>query len=159
MSECNSGVNSISQLRYNTMIGLFWNYSVFNNYFRSLCYCLINLPLPHDCWYLPYLPLFEHFLVSICFAFIACFALVFILKQWSLFMHVGSNVKICLLFYDYSCPDRRPVVWVLKCIAYPSQKSEQCHEYSMHAWFSLMIAHVSKFAFIQACLIIEAMFF
>ena len=39
-------------------------------------------------------------------------------------MHVGSNVKIKM-----SIVGRRPVVRVLKRIAFPSQKSERRHEF------------------------------
>ena len=71
------------------------------NYFRSLCNRLINLPLPYDCWNLPYLPLFV-----IVYSTITTLPRVHLLwpysllcpciytKKSGLFIHVGSNVKI-----------------------------------------------------------------
>ena len=76
--------------------------SVFINYFRLLCDRLINLPLPHDCWNLPTLPLFVYSWLPELLLVPTCFALVFIMKK-GLFMHVGSNVKIKISIVLWFC--------------------------------------------------------
>ena len=103
VSEWISGFTRVSRLWYDTWIGLLRNYSVFNSYLRSLCDRLINL-LPPSWLITSALPTPLRILLTtiiltgvrlLCPIF--CFALVFILSKWSLFMHVGSNVRIIIV--------------------------------------------------------------